>query len=194
MSKLCFRINDKPLKELNFVSNITDDDKINNQNAGTSSAMESYIEPPHKIFDEIDKTLQHSPDNRNNLPDDDLLEHIHEIEEYFKDDGDTFITDDVQIRDKSDEPLVESFDASPSLPPPPRPTSVFPYMETLQRFSTYKNMLIFSAENFIKDHVPRLPEGAFEHHHHQNEGKVKTTLKSTEEPQGNVRIYYIIIL
>lgn len=160
------------------MSNITDDDKINNR------TITAHIESPQKFYNEVDN-------NQKNLPDDDLLEHIHEIEEYFKDTEDTFSTpsDDVQFRDKSDG-HIESFDASPSLPPPPRPTSVFPYMETIQRFSKYKNMLIFNAENFIKEHVPRLPEGAFEHHH-PNEGKAKTTLKTAEEPQRHVRIIQI---
>lgn len=54
------------------------------------------------------------------------------------------------------------------MPPPPRPQSgVHPYWN---RLSNIKDMMIYSAESFIKEKIPRIPEGMFEHHlTHENE-------------------------
>lgn len=134
---------ESPLKQIEFVSNITDDDKLNATNRPSTSSQ--------------------------NVPDDDLIENIQEIKQYLRRTSDAINLDTPSLRD-----YEESFDRVPSLPPPPRPTSAkHPYLDKLHRLSTFKDMLVFNAESFIKEKVPRIPEGMFEHH--SKEKEIKTT-------------------
>lgn len=92
-----------------------------------------------------------------------MLDNIEEIKDYLRRTAD----ESEQIDTPS--PLrsahkVENFDRIPSMPPPPRPQSgvnIHPY---LNRLSTFKDMMIYNAESFIKEKIPRIPEGMFEHH------------------------------
>lgn len=98
-------------------------------------------------------------------PDDDLIENIHEIREYLTS------MDSIDYVEINEE---ESLDQVPSLPPPPRPTSTkHPYLDKLHRLSQFKDMLIYDAEKFIKEKVPRLPSKYFEHE--INEKEIKTS-------------------
>lgn len=147
----------KTVKDIEFLSNITDDDKVHSAQL--------------RLPDEIDENRPSS--SKQNIPDDDLIEHIDDIKEYLRRTSDT---------NKLDLP---DFDRVPSLPPPPRPTSTkHPYLEKFNLLSTYKDMLVYNAESFIKAKVPRLPEGMFEHHSKEKEIKTETpvTPASTASP------------
>jgi membrane-associated HD superfamily phosphohydrolase len=78
-----------------------------------------------------------------------------------------------------------NFERTPSLPPPPKPTSSFPYLQSLNRLSTFKDMLIFNAEHLIKENVPRLPARAFEHHHHPSSSR-NSVIKDDESDNNRV--------
>lgn len=144
----------KTIKDIEFISNITDDDKLNSTKL--------------RVPDEIDNTRPLS--SKKNVPDDDLIEHIDEIEEYLRKTSDAHELDSPVLR--SDD---VHFDQVPSLPPPPRPTSTkHPYLDKLNRLSTFKDMLVYNAEAYIKEKVPRLPEGMFEHHTKEKELKTET--------------------
>ncbi|CAO1431411.1 unnamed protein product [Diamesa serratosioi] len=136
---------EKVLKEVYFVSNITNE-----------------VYP-----DEVDSEVK-----RRNVPED-----IEEIKEYLRRTNDEVDNEDDDEEDNESTILRNEnvhFDRTPSLPPPPQPTSKFPYMYSLHRISTFKDMLIFNAESFIKDKVPRIPDGLFEHHHPiPNEKEIK---------------------
>ena len=139
---------EKPLKEIEFISNITDDDKL--------------ISVKQQIADEIDKNQ--ATTLMQNTPDDDLIDNIEDIKDYLRRTSDT-----TNLRDYD-------FDSVPPLPPPPRPTSTkHPYLDKLHRLSTFKDMLVLNAENFIKENVPRIPEGMFEHHSKEKEIKAMQT-------------------
>lgn len=102
----------------------------------------------------------------------DEVDDIEEIKEYLRQ------TNDEDDNEDNESAILRNpevnFDRTPSLPPPPQPTSKFPYMNSLHRISTFKDMLIFNAESFIKDKVPRIPDGLFEHHHPiPNEKEIK---------------------
>lgn len=157
----------KSLKDPYFVSNFTDDDKIKNQEI--KSIVHVKIEVTPGLSNKKEESEEDDPllpsKQRSNLTDEDLIESANEEKQ-----------SNVQLRETLS---PEEFDESPTLPPPPRPTSSFPYLMTLTRLGTYKNMLIFNTEEFIKDHVPRLPPGMFEHHHHPNDGKVKVSRSSS---------------
>lgn len=142
--------NEKVLKEVTFVSNITDDDKMN--------AVKL------RVPDEIDRRPSTST---RNLPDDDLMDSIDEIKEYLR-----RTNDSIGLDSPSSNVTSQNFDHVPSLPPPPTPTSTkHPYLEKLNRLSTFKDLLVFNAETFIKERVPRIPEGMFEHHTKEKEIK-----------------------
>lgn len=95
----------------------------------------------------------------------DTIDNIHEIKEYLRS---IESIDYVEINEDVD------IDQVPTLPPPPRPTSAkHPYLDKLHRLSQYKDMLVFNAENFIKENVPRLPPHLFEHE--INEKEIKTS-------------------
>lgn len=147
---------EKTLREIEFISNITDDDKLNSVKQQT--ADEIHVKQQTLSRDVLD---------------DDLVEHIEDIEEYLRKTSDTINLDTPTLREHD-----ENFDRVPSLPPPPRPTSTkHPYLDKLHRLSTFKDMLVFNAENFIKDNVPRIPEGMFEHH--SKEKEIKTVPATT---------------
>lgn len=142
-------------KDINFVSNITDDDKLNSAKL--------------RVPDEVDRT---SSENQN-VPDEDLIENIDEIKQYLRRNQD--LEEEGSPTSRITE---EDFNRVPSLPPPPRPTSTkHPYLDKLTRLSTFKDMLVFNAENYIKENVPRLPEGMFEHH--SKEKEIKTEAATT---------------
>ncbi|XP_055642370.1 uncharacterized protein LOC129779120 [Toxorhynchites rutilus septentrionalis] len=88
----------------------------------------------------------------------DLIENIDEIQEYVRRTDDFKLTTVEQQQEQQQDPIVvETFDQSPRTPAPPTPTAYL-----LKRASMLKNMFVFDAQSFIKDHVPRLPEGMFE--------------------------------
>lgn len=143
---------EKTYKQIDFVSNITDDDKM------ISVAR-------LQVADEVDRPSS----SKQNVPDEDLIENIDEIKEYLRK---TSNASDLE----SSLMLDESFDRVPSLPPPPRPTSTkHPYLDKIHRLSTFKDMMVFNAENFIKEKVPRIPEGMFESHGRDKEIKKEPT-------------------
>lgn len=150
---------DKPLKDIKFIGNITDDDKLSSTK--------------HHIPDETDTSWVST--SQQNVPDDDLMDNIEEIKEYLrKTSADLDSDSPVLLRSN----FEENIDRVPSLPPPPRPTSTkHPYLEKLHRLSTFKDMLVFNAENFIKERVPRIPEGMFEHHGNEKEIKKEAAMK-----------------
>lgn len=139
-------------KEVNFVGNITGDDKLK-----TSNIVYGYDEFEHP----------NSPSNTHqSLPDDNLVENINEIKEYLRQ------TDEESIVEMRQHDPNHEFDRVPSLPAPPIPTSAkHTYLNTLNRLSTFKNMMIFNAETFIKEKIPRIPEGMFDHYSIENEFK-----------------------
>lgn len=148
--------NEKVLKEIMFIGNITDDDKLNSVKL--------------RVPDEVDRNQPST--SSQNVPDDDLLDNIDEIKAYLRK------TSNADLDDSTSNIYVEveDFDRVPSLPPPPRPTSTkHPYLDKLNRLSTFKDMLVFNAENFIKENVPRLPEGMFEHPSKEKEIKQQAT-------------------
>lgn len=149
---------EKNLKEIDFISNITDDDKLNSAKL--------------KVSDEVDNiSIPSSP--RQNIPDDDLIENIDEIKEYLRKTSNAEDLDSPNLR-------LYDEDVVPSLPPPPRPTSTkHPLINQLNRMSTFKDMLVFNAETFIKENVPRLPEGMFEHHTKEKEIKPENVVTPT---------------
>ncbi len=160
----------KSLKDPYFVSNFTDDDKIKNQEI--KSIVHVKIEEP-PVLSNNENDEEHMPmlsvKQKSNLTDEDLIESANEGIDAAH----------VQLRENI---TPENFDESPTVPPPPKPSS-FPYLTTLTRLSTYKNMLIFNTEEFIKEHVPRLPPGLFEH---PNDGKINikraaSVRKSTDD-------------
>jgi XK-related protein len=144
---------EKKVKEIKFIGNITDDDKLNSTN--------------HQVPDEIDTSRASS--SQQNVPDDDLMDNIEEIKEYLRKTSTDLDSDSSVLRQSA-------FDRVPSLPPPPRPTSTkHPYLDKLHRISTFKDMLVFNAESFIKEKIPRIPEGMFEHRIKEKEIKREAT-------------------
>lgn len=162
---------EKIVKKIDFVSNITDDDKLNSLKHENNS----------HVADEID--VRPSTSQCENSPDDDLFDNIEDIKEYLR-----RTADDVERIVTPVTPRQEYFDRIPSMPPPPRPNSIFnsvnkhPY---LSRLSSFKDMLIFNAESFIKEKIPRIPEGMFEHRlmreKRQQEKKVENATMATTD-------------
>lgn len=141
----------------NFQS-ITDDDKIKNAKVKFSTKDDEIFS-----YDEVDEPFERKKINRvfssdsNNIPDDDLMENIDAIKDY--------------IRQTDGEPAIRTskrtsnYDAVPQSPPPPTPpgSDLFHVREALHRLSSIKKGLVLNTENYIKEHVPRLPAGLFEH-------------------------------
>lgn len=136
----------------NFLS-ITDDDKIRNAKVKFSPKDDEIFS-----YDEVDEPFEIKKINRvfssdsNNLPDDDLMENIDEIKNYIRQtDGEPALR---QSRRSS------NYDAVPQAPPPPTP----PHDKgAFNRFSSFKDRMVLNTENYIKEHVPRLPAGLFQH-------------------------------
>jgi hypothetical protein len=154
---------DAMLKKIDFVSNITDDDKLNS------------------MRNELDAHRPSTSSQPRSPPDDDLMDNIEEIKEYLRQ---TAAADD---DDEIDSPVLrakgsDNFDRIPSLPPPPRPKS------HLNRLSTFKDMLIFNAESFIKEKIPRIPEGIFEHGKRDEEKQAKMAASRSTSPTEAVNI------
>lgn len=142
--------------------NSTDDDKIE---ANTDHQRMVDLEKPStsKNYDQVDmevelrKKSNTTKDSfrKTNMPDDDILNHIQDMKEYLREQGDS-IPSTPSV--KSIE--VTNFDRSPSLPPPPRPTSL--YLPPFVKLNKLKDMLWFDAQHLIKTHVPHLPPGLFD--------------------------------
>lgn len=141
----------------NFQS-ITDDDKIRNARVKFSPNKDEIFS-----YDTVDGDFEEKKLNRlfssdsNNIPDDDLMENIDDIKNY--------------IRQTDGEPAIRiskrtsNYDAVPQTPPPPTPPDAdrFHVREALHRLSSFKERMVLNTENYIKEHVPRLPAGLFEH-------------------------------
>ncbi|XP_055551140.1 uncharacterized protein LOC129733349 [Wyeomyia smithii] len=100
----------------------------------------------------------------------DLIDNIDEIRDYVR------RTDDAKIEaapaeasdDEYEDPVFdETFDQSPRTPAPPTPAAYI-----MHRASALKDIFVFNTENFIKDHVPRLPKGLFEHNEEKTPDQV----------------------
>lgn len=161
-----FNFNEHSIKELsdpnipttsNFLS-ITDDDKIRNAKVKFSPNDDEIFS-----YDEVDEPFERKKINRvfssdsNNIPDDDLMEHIDEIKDYIRQ------TDGETARRISKR--TSNYDAVPQSPPPPTPpaSDLFHVREAINRLSSFKKEMVLNTENYIKEHVPRLPAGLFEH-------------------------------
>lgn len=154
---------EKTLKEINFVSNITDDDKL-------------ITVQRLQIPDEVDSPRPES--SKGNVPDDDLIENIDEIKEYLR---------KISNAEELDSSSMLDYTSVPSLPPPPRPTSAkHPYLDKLHQLSTLKDMMLFNAENFIKEKVPRIPEGMFESHSKEKEIKKEPTSPTSTTDENDI--------
>ncbi|KAL1400987.1 hypothetical protein pipiens_006981 [Culex pipiens pipiens] len=100
----------------------------------------------------------------------DLVEHIDEIRQYVRQ------TDDLKLStipaDSSDEEYENpvELDKPPRTPAPPTPAA-----NVLKRASVLRDIFVFDVECFIKSHVPRLPEGMFEHERKQDNENVDQT-------------------
>lgn len=156
------------IKKIDFVSNITDDDKINSINI-------------NKTADEIDTNRPStSACSKHNIPDD-LLDNIDEIKEYLRRTAsDEEELDSPTIIMRND---VENFTRVPSIAPPLPPHAPSYFDTTLNRLSTFKDMLIHNAESFIKEKIPRLPEDLFEHHPNDNKSNNKKEFSSPQQQQ-----------
>lgn len=67
-----------------------------------------------------------------------------------------------------------NLDFSPDHPPPPPPDLKHFISNQFNRLSTFKDMIVMNAELYIKEHVPRLPDGLFEHEKHTAAHKSST--------------------
>lgn len=126
--------------------NSTDDDKMGlvalDRPSTSKEGMEVELRNKHETF------------RKSNMPDDDILNHIQDMKEYLREQG-----DDVPSTPSIKSIEVNNFDRSPSLPPPPRPTSL--YLPPFMKLTKFKDMLWFDAQHLIKTHVPHLPPGLF---------------------------------
>uniref|UniRef100_A0A6E8V4Y0 XK-related protein n=1 Tax=Anopheles coluzzii TaxID=1518534 RepID=A0A6E8V4Y0_ANOCL len=88
----------------------------------------------------------------------DTVEELQAMDHYLRS------TEDVRgyATDGSDDEYLkpDGFDAVPKRPAPPTPEAA---AGMFHRVSVFRHMLLFNAEAFIKEKVPRLPEGMFEH-------------------------------
>uniref|UniRef100_A0A182MIQ1 XK-related protein n=1 Tax=Anopheles culicifacies TaxID=139723 RepID=A0A182MIQ1_9DIPT len=123
--------------------NFTDDDKLHEIN----------------VFDTVDRVeTRQRPSGRSvSFKLRDTIEELQEMDHYLRS------TEDIRnVTDDSDDEYLkpDEFDAVPKKPAPPTPEAT-PGM--FHRVSVFRNMLLFNAEAFIKEKVPRLPEGMFDH-------------------------------
>lgn len=131
-----------------YLSNFTDDDKMKSQDSIKVVNVNIEQPPVDLSYDTVDNEKDSERDSkvklRRNVPDDELIETI---------------KDESPASSPSTNLEEDGYDVSPELPPPPIPTSSFPYIQTLTRLSTFKDMLIYNTEELIKNNVPRLPPG-----------------------------------
>ncbi|KFB40903.1 hypothetical protein ZHAS_00008452 [Anopheles sinensis] len=100
----------------------------------------------------------------------DTVQEINEMDHYLRS------TEDIRnYTDDSDDEYLkpDEFDAVPKKPAPPTPDAT-----VFQRVSVFRHMLLYNAEAFIKEKVPRLPQGMFDHH---QEASKKTARKDQTE-------------
>lgn len=159
--------------------NCTDDDKLE-ANTGVQRMIQVDLERPSTskqlLPDEVDMEVELRKKNDSkretlrmtNMPDDDILDHIQDIKVYLREHG-----DDVPSTPSEKSIEVTNFDRSPSLPPPPRPTSL--YLPPFVKLNKLKDMILFDAQHLIKTHVPHLPPGLFD----------DTTNKYTDDNDDN---------
>lgn len=139
--------------------NSTDDDKL--EASVIKRVVKVDLERPStsKVPDEIDMEVELRNPNKEfrktNTPDDDILDHIQDMKNYLREQG-----DDVPETPSEKSINVTNFDRSPSLPPPPRPTSL--YLPPFVKLNKLKDMILFDAQHLIKTHVPHLPPGLFD--------------------------------
>lgn len=138
---------------------ITDDDKIRNARVKFSPKDDEIFS-----YDEVDDNSERKQINRvlssdsNNIPDDDLIDNIDEIKNYIR-------RTDGEATTLRTSKRTSNYDAVPKSPPPPTPpeSDRFHVKEALHRFSSFRERMVLNTENYIKEHVPRLPPGLFEH-------------------------------
>ncbi|XP_021693472.1 uncharacterized protein LOC5569644 [Aedes aegypti] len=109
----------------------------------------------------------------------DLVENIEDIRDYIRRTDDSKLAAIVDNSDDEyEDPIyAEIFDKSPRTPAPPTPAAYL-----AKRASMLKNFFVFDTENFIKDHVPRLPGNLFEH----SERKSTPAPAASDEPDGDL--------
>ncbi|XP_062537338.1 uncharacterized protein LOC134205750 [Armigeres subalbatus] len=90
----------------------------------------------------------------------DLVENIEDIRDFIRRTDDSKLAFNANSSDDEyEDPIyAEVFDKSPQTPAPPTPVAYL-----AKRASMFRNFFVFDTENFIKDHVPRLPEKLFDH-------------------------------
>uniref|UniRef100_A0A182PT99 XK-related protein n=1 Tax=Anopheles epiroticus TaxID=199890 RepID=A0A182PT99_9DIPT len=137
--------------------NFTDDDKLHEISAPADSVDRESLPKFRPSGRSVSFKLR------------DTIEELQEMDYYLRSTEDIrYVTDD-----NDDEYLKpDGFDAVPKKPAPPTPEAA---AGMFHRVSVFRNMLLFNAEAFIKEKVPRLPEGMFEH----TEPKQQTTRKMT---------------
>uniref|UniRef100_A0A182R754 XK-related protein n=1 Tax=Anopheles funestus TaxID=62324 RepID=A0A182R754_ANOFN len=87
----------------------------------------------------------------------DTVEELQEMDHYLRS------TEDIRnVTDDSDDEYLkpDDFDAVPKKRAPPTPEAA---TGMFHRVSVFRNMLLYNAEAFIKEKVPRLPERMFDH-------------------------------
>lgn len=150
-------------------TNITDDDKLQEiqllppiWERALLRRRRDYVEPSMVEGRRRPNNLQLNSNASSNVPDDDLIDHIEDMKSYLRRTG-----EEIPSTPSSPPQSPSKLDRTPSLPPPPRPSNIYPHLPPLQRLSKVKDMLIFDAEKYIIDHVPRLPPNIFDHHHQE---------------------------
>uniref|UniRef100_A0A182KH14 XK-related protein n=1 Tax=Anopheles christyi TaxID=43041 RepID=A0A182KH14_9DIPT len=144
--------------------NFTDDDKL-----------QEYSLPP----DTVDVS-QARPSGRSvSFKLRDTIDELQEMDHYLRS------TEDVRgVTDDSDDEYLkpDEFDAVPKKPAPPTPDAS---ASMFHRVSVFRHMLLLNAEAFIKEKVPRLPEGMFEHGELRNTTERKVVPSESDRTDGD---------
>ncbi|XP_052889744.1 uncharacterized protein LOC128298052 [Anopheles moucheti] len=141
--------------------NFTDDDKLHEISA--PDTVDRVVSKPRPTGRSVSFKLR------------DTIEELQEMDHYLRS------TEDIRnVTDDSDDEYLkpDDFDAVPKKRAPPTPEAT-PGM--FHRVSVFRNMLLHNAEEFIKQKVPRLPEGMFEH----TESNKSETRKMVETDQND---------